>query len=122
MGGGRVQARAWKEVFCIYLEVLSYQVSRATLRTLLSSGSHWVRPGIMNPNINIEEFLPRLGGQEPEDGKARYHNQDVEKILEAWINERYSPELMIYQEELVSNLIEMLEAQVDNFDSRRNPH
>lgn len=66
----------------------------------------------MDQRIDIDEILPAYEDQGSKGEKGQYYNDDVKKILEAWLNERYSPELLNYQDELISNLIEMLEAQV----------
>ena len=52
------------------------------------------------------------------DHEQTYVNSDVKSLTQAWINERCSPELLPYEGPLITNLIEMLDAQVCVFMSR----
>ena len=46
-----------------------------------------------------------------------YVNDDYEKLVRAWINEKCAPELLQYQELLVLNLLEMCEMQSLNVEN-----
>ena len=41
-----------------------------------------------------------------------YHNDDCQALTKWWVNERFAPELLPYQADLVSGLMEMVEHQV----------
>ena len=51
--------------------------------------------------------------QDTEEETVQYQNDDYINLGRIWINERCAPEILPYQESLVNNLREMLEAQVD---------
>ncbi|TPX69018.1 hypothetical protein SpCBS45565_g02732 [Spizellomyces sp. 'palustris'] len=49
---------------------------------------------------------------------ATYFNDDVKALTQWWINERCAPEILPYQEHLVNNLLEMLNAQAENVEAQ----
>jgi len=50
-----------------------------------------------------------LDDEVPED----YVNDDIQLLTSAWISEQCAPELLLFQDQLVENLIEMIQAQVN---------
>eukprot|EP01083_Nonionella_stella_P039458 107314_1 len=48
------------------------------------------------------------------------HNEDVEFLKQAWINERLAPELLPYEEERVTNVKEALDNQQELLDDHRD--
>ncbi|KAI9093104.1 hypothetical protein DFS34DRAFT_272852 [Phlyctochytrium arcticum] len=49
-----------------------------------------------------------------------YFNDDVASLTTWWMNERCAPEILQYQDMLVSQLIEMLNAQTENIEPGRD--
>ncbi|KAJ3044443.1 GINS complex subunit [Rhizophlyctis rosea] len=55
------------------------------------------------------------------DVSDTYHNDDLLSLTKWWINERFAPELLPYQGDLVSGLMEMVEHQIGNIETS-NPN
>ncbi|KAJ3015166.1 hypothetical protein HKX48_004747 [Thoreauomyces humboldtii] len=76
---------------------------------LTSSASNTDMDVDTDPTTLNDPFSFSLGDDDPSNG---YFNDDVKMLTQCWVNERFAPELLNYQDELVNSLMEMLEAQV----------
>jgi hypothetical protein len=45
-----------------------------------------------------------------------YKNDDFERLCEAWVNEKCAPDILGYERDLVTDLLEMVEMQVRLFN------
>ncbi|KND01198.1 DNA replication protein SLD5 [Spizellomyces punctatus DAOM BR117] len=63
--------------------------------------------------LDTDDFLLSSDGE-----STSYFNDDVKALTQSWINERCAPEILPYQEHLVNNLLEMLNAQAENVEAQ----
>ncbi|KAI9017812.1 hypothetical protein BC832DRAFT_589058 [Gaertneriomyces semiglobifer] len=62
-------------------------------------------------SMDIDEFLT------PSSDVSTFYNDDIASLTQVWINERCAPEILPFEDALVSNLMEMLDAQAANVEN-----
>ncbi|TPX31344.1 hypothetical protein SmJEL517_g05305 [Synchytrium microbalum] len=65
-------------------------------------------------------MLAEIDDDDTDIDPATYANDDVKSLTQAWVNERCAPEVLPYEDGLMTNLMEMLEVQSANVDTLRD--